>query len=269
MAGATTPETADPVQTRGHRSTGTYVYGLVPADVEMSEDVLGVGNPPGKVRLIRHGEIGALVSEVSLTSRLGTPDDLVTHERLLDATAAEVPVLPIRFGAVMTTPDGVVDELLEPHHDDFLAALNELEGRVEYVIKARYVERTVLTEILAENPEAARLREEIRTQPEELTRQARIQLGELVERAIAAKRQADTEALTEDLASLGVLIAERPPSHEHDAAQVAVLIEAERDDELEEVVEEFAAGAEGRITLRLLGPLAPYDFVVTPEEEAG
>ncbi|MET8001418.1 GvpL/GvpF family gas vesicle protein [Nonomuraea glycinis] len=263
MAEATTHEAAEVQQ----RSTGTYIYGLVPADVEVSEDVLGVGDPPGEVRLVRHGEIAALVSEVPLDGRLGTPDDLVAHERLLDATAAEVPVLPLRFGAVMTTPDGVVEELLAPHHDDFLAALNELEGRVEYVVKARYVERAVLSEILAENPEIARLREEIRTQPEELTRQERIDLGQLVEQAIAAKRQADTEALTEDLAALGVLTVERPPSHEHDAAQVAVLIETDRADELEEVVDEFAARSEGRITMRLLGPHAPYDFVATPGEE--
>ncbi len=251
------------------QSTGTYIYGLVPADVEVSEDVLGVGDPPGVVRLVRHGEIAALISEVPLDSRLGTPDDLVAHERLLDATAAEVPVLPIRFGAVMTTPDGVVEELLAPHHDDFLAALDELEGRVEYVVRARYVERAVLNEVLAENPEVARLREEIRSQPEEATREERIQLGELVEQEIAARRQADTEALTEHLAALGVLTAERPPSHEHDAAHVAVLIETEREDELEQAVDEFANRFEGRITLRLIGPLAPYDFVVSPEEEAG
>ncbi len=88
-----------------------------------------------------------------------------------------------------------------------------------------------------------------------------------MEQAIAAKRQADTEALTEDLAALGVLTVERPPSHEHDAAQVAVLIETDREDELEEVVDEFAARSEGRITMRLLGPHAPYDFVATPGEE--
>ncbi len=266
MAGVTADEATDSV---AQQSTGTYIYGLVPADVEMSEDVVGVGDPPGAVRLVRHGEIAALVSEIPLDSRLGTPDDLVAHERLLDATAAEVPVLPIRFGAVMTTPDKVVDELLAPHHDDFLAALDELEGRVEYVVKARYVERAVLNEILSENLEAARLREEIRTRPEELTRQERIQLGELVEQAIAAKRQADSEALTEELAALGVLVAERPPSHEQDAAHVAVLIETEREDELEQAVDEFAARSEGRITLRLLGPLAPYDFVVTPAEGTG
>lgn len=69
MAGATTHEAAEVQQ----RSTGTYIYGLVPADVEVSEDVLGVGDPPGEVRLVRHGEIAALVSEVPLDGRLGTP----------------------------------------------------------------------------------------------------------------------------------------------------------------------------------------------------
>ncbi|MGW7481558.1 GvpL/GvpF family gas vesicle protein [Nonomuraea muscovyensis] len=248
---------------------GTYLYGIVPADVEVAEDARGVGDPPAPVTLLRHGEVGALVSDLTGKGPLGTPNDLLAHERLLDATAAEVPVLPIRFGAVVTGPDEIVAELLTPFHDEFLSALKQLEGRAEYVVKGRYDERTVLAEVLEENPEVARLRDQIREQPEEVTRDARIQIGEIVSAAITAKREADTQAAHDALAPLSVMVAVREPTHEQDAVHLALLVETERQGELEEAVKELAGQWAGRVTMRLLGPLAPYDFVVTPAAGEG
>ncbi|MEU4230166.1 GvpL/GvpF family gas vesicle protein [Nonomuraea sp. NPDC026600] len=243
------------------QSTGVYIYGLVPEDVEVSSDARGIGDESGEIKLVRHGEIAALVSEIPLDRPLGTPDDLFRHEALLDATAAEVPVLPLRFGSVMTSAEAVVDELLTPHHDEFRSALEELEGRAEYVVKGRYVERTLFQEVLSELPEAARLREEIKGKPEELTRDARIQLGELVNQAVAAKREADTQTLVEVVAPLAVFTVIREPSHEQDAVHVALLMETDRQGELEEAVNEFTDRWADRVEMRVLGPLAPYDFI--------
>ena len=249
------------------QKTGVYIYGLVPEDVEVSSDARGIGDESGEIQLVRHGEIAALVSEISLDRPLGTPDDLFRHEALLDATAAEVPVLPIRFGAVMTNTEAVVDELLTPHHDEFRSALDELEGRAEYIVKGRYVEQTLFREVLSELPEVAKLREEIQGQPEDLTRDARIRLGELVNRAVAAKREADTQTLVEAVAPLAVFTVIREPSHEQDAVHVAVLMETDRQGELEEAVNGFADRWADRVEMRLLGPLAPYDFITARTEE--
>lgn len=240
---------------------GVYVYGLIPEDVEVAEDARGVGDEPGEVKVIRHGEIAALVSEVPLGHPLGTPDDLLRHQGLLDATAAEVPVLPLRFGAVLSSPEALVEELLAPHHDEFLAALKEMEGRAEYVVKGRYVEPTMLREVLEQIPEAARLREEIRDLGEDAARDARIRLGQLVESWISAKREADTRALLDAVEPVSVLSSVREPSHEEDAVHLALLLDKDRQGELEQVVEEFAGRWADRVELRLLGPLAAYDFV--------
>ncbi|WP_440100194.1 GvpL/GvpF family gas vesicle protein [Streptosporangium sp. H16] len=245
------------------RVTGTYVYGIIPSDVELTPGTRGVGDPPNAVELVRHEEIAALVSDISTDRPLGRPADLMAHQRLLDATAAEVPVLPLRFGAVVTDARAVVDELLAPHHDEFLATLNELEGRVEYVVKGRYIEQAVLREVLDENPEIARLRDEIRGQPEEVTWDARMRIGELVNTSIAAKREADTGALVDTFDPLCVSIVVREPTHEQDAAHVALLADTDRRPEIEEALDEFRTRWADRVELRLLGPLAAYDFVRT------
>ncbi|WP_214103810.1 GvpL/GvpF family gas vesicle protein [Acrocarpospora catenulata] len=255
---------------RPAQSLGCYIYGVVPADVEVDPETTGVGDPPARVRPVRHGKIAALVSDIDLGRRLGTPQDLFAHEHLLDATAAaEVPVLPIRFGAVLATSDAVVEEFLAPYHDEFDDALTELEGCAQYVIKGRYVEEVVLEEILRDNPEAARLREEIRDLPEDAARTLRIELGETINESVMAKREADTAALWQGVEPVSVMTAVRPPSHELDAVHLALLVETDRQDELEQLVEKIGQEWVERVKLRLLGPMAPYDFVVSQEQGAG
>lgn len=261
MPTASQTQKAEPEQ-----GTGCYVYGVVPADVEVTEETEGVGDPPGTVRLVRCGELAALVSDVELSRGLGTPDDLRAHQEILDGTAAESPVLPLRFGAVLTSEDAVVEELLEPHHDEFAAALEELEGRAEYVVKGRYVERAILGEIVSENDEAARLRDEIRDRDADATRDARIRLGEIVSEAIAARREEDTRELVSALDGHYADHVLREPTHEFDAVHVALLADTSREADLDRAVEDLGKRWSGRVELRLLGPMAPYDFVGTAED---
>lgn len=260
-------QAAEAPESEGGQSTAMYVYGIVPADVEPEEHAKGVGKPPSDVAVVRHGDVAALVSEISVDRPLGTPDDLKAHAELLDGSAAVAPVLPLRFGAVMTDAEAVEKELLEENHDELKAALDELEGRAQFVIKGRYVENAVLREVLDENSEAARLREEIRDKSEDATRDARMALGEIITQAIEAKRAEDTRRVIDTLEALEPMVNERQPTHEEDAAHIAVLVELDRQDELEEAVGSLAQEWDGRVEMTLLGPMAAYDFVMKREPE--
>ncbi|WP_280501112.1 GvpL/GvpF family gas vesicle protein [Nocardia farcinica] len=247
--------------------TAVYVYGIVPGDVVPEEHARGVGDPPCEVRVVRHGEVAALVSEVPVERPLGTPDDLTAHARLLDGSAAVAPVLPLRFGAVLTDADAVAKELLASHEQTLRAALAELEGRAQFVVKGRYVEQAILRELLDSDPQARRLREAIRDAPEDATRNERIALGELINAAIEQRRAEDTDRVVAALHALDPLVNPRPPTHEEDAAHVAVLIDLARQEELEQALAELARDWQGRVDLSLLGPMAAYDFVASPEPE--
>jgi hypothetical protein len=59
----------------------------------------------------------------------------------------------------------------------------------------------------------------------------------------------------------------RDPTHELDAAHVAFLAESDKESEMEQVIEKLARDWEGRIKLRLIGPMAAYDFVGITESE--
>ena len=242
--------------------TGVYVYGILPGDIEIESGALGVGDPPGEIRAVRYRDLTALVSDVDLDRPLGRAEDMFTHEELLDASAADVPVLPLRFGAVLTSDDAVTDELLGPHHDEFAAALEQLEGHAEYVVKGRYAEQAMLGEILANNPAAAQLGQQIRAGDPDATRNERIQLGEVVAAAVEAAREADTRTLGDAVAGQVAASVVRPPTHELDAVYAAFLVETGKAEGLRQAVEQLADEWQGRVELRLIGPLAAYDFVM-------
>jgi hypothetical protein len=245
--------------------TGYYVYGILPGDVELTEEIKGVGDR--EVTLVYDGDLAALVSEVELLGPLGTADDLQAHKEILDSVAAGAPVLPLRFGAVVASEDAVVSELLEPNRDEFAAALEELEGRTEYVVKGQYVESAILEEILSEDSEAARLREQISGQDADATREERIRLGEIISNAVAAKREQDTQQLLSAVKDHAVASVVRDPTDELEAVNIAFLVEEDKADDLEDDVEDLGADWEGRVELRVLGPMAPYDFVGSAQED--
>jgi hypothetical protein len=264
MSAPAQSQQAEPART----GQGWYVYGIVPGDVEPTGEAAGVGDPPGSVEVVPHGGIAALVSEIDVSKPLGKPEDILAHQQLLDATVAEAPVLPMRFGAVLSSKDAVVDELLSPYEEEFATALRELEGRAEFVIKGRYVQDAVLREVLSENTEAAQVRDEIRqTGDEDASRNARIRLGEIISSAIEAKREVDTHALGDAVAACSLSSNVRPPSHEEDAVHVALLVDMAKRDDLEQAVGKIAQDWKGRVNLRLLGPMAAYDFVVAQRPE--
>lgn len=243
-----------------------YVYGIVPGDARLPEEGLtGLGG--GEVSLIRHGDLAAVVSEIPVGQALGTRDDLLTHESVVEALAAATTTLPLRFGSVVTTADALVEEMLLPYHDWFVEVLEDLTGVREFAVTGVYVEETVIREVLGDEPEAAQLRERIRGLPEDATYYDRIRLGELIVKAVDEKRQVDAAELARTLEPYATAVAPRTPSGEDTAANVAFLVSDRDLPAFEEAVDELGERWADRVRLRLVGPLAPYDFVPPPPEE--
>lgn len=250
---------------RGGGQQVCYVYGVVPADVELDEEVRGVSAPPARVQVIRKGRVAALVSDVDGHRPLGRPDDLVAHKQVLDMVAAVAPVLPMRFGAVAASAGDVADRMLDAHEDELAEDLDALEGAAEYILHGRYEPQALLAGILSRNPAAARLRDAIHDLPEEQSRDARIRLGEFIGQAVEAERNADTEKVVQELRPYVRELTIRPPTHEDDAMYIAILADNARAKKIERYARDLADRSADRLTVRLLGPMAAYDFVTAPE----
>jgi hypothetical protein len=204
---------------------GIYVYGILPADIEVAGEMQGVGERPGPLGVVYSDGLAALISEVHLPGRLGSPEDLRTYREILDSIAIELPVVPLRFGTVFTGEGSLADELIGPRHDEFATALEQLEGRAQFLIKGRYVEG-----------------------------------------APTARREEDTRAVQQAMEGISVDSVVREPTHEREAVHIAFLVDVDQEPEVERVIEDLAREWEGRIDVRLLGPMAAYDFVRTDSD---
>jgi hypothetical protein len=241
-------------------STACYVYGVVPATAPAPPGVLGVGTPPAPVELVRHGRIAALVSAVDPGEPLGTPDDLRAHARVLDALVANAtPVLPFQFGGVVSDRQAVADDLLEPGEPGLVAALAELGDLVQFTVRGTYRQDQMLREILRDRSDIAALREHTKDLPAEAGMDHQMRLGEMISQELAARRQADSQALLDALAPFAAASVDAAPDDEQ-ALGASFLVHPDEREDFDAGAEDLAGAWAERIDLRLLGPLAPYDF---------
>lgn len=238
-----------------------YVYGVVPSSARLPGQLRGVG-PSGRVWLVRAGEIAAVVGEVALDRPLGTRADLTGHEGVLDALVdSGTTVAPMRFGAVVADEQAVTDELLAPHEEHFTQLLRDLDGRVQYTLTGRYEEEPVLREVLEQYPQVRALQEQIAGLTPEQAYHERLRLGEMIVGALEDKQRQDGADLLDVLTPYAAGVVVRAPGQADGVVDAAFLVAVEDRDEFDAAVEECGRRLAGRVRLRLLGPVPPYDFM--------
>ena len=119
----------------------------------------------------------------------------------------------------------------------------------------------MLTEVVAGDPQIAALRERTRELSEQESYPDRVRLGELVSQQLGARRAADEQVILDALTPHVLDYRTRPGGGIDHLADLAVLVDSAHRDQFEAAAEQLAAQLHQRARLRLLGPMAPYDFV--------
>lgn len=264
--------TSDPARPRaGHeqagldrwaRPAGTPVrlYGVVLASLAsegLPDDL------PDDLTLTPHRSIAGLTQPAPADQARRVREYLLGYAEILDRVVRAGPVLPVRFGTTLPSQADVVNQVLAPEHDLLHQRLTALAGKAQFMLRAHYHDAVLIREVLARWPEAARLHQHLGRVPAGVADPRRLRLGELVARGVAVQRESDLHLLGQELAGHAVATAPRPvPTSPGDRlGDVAFLVELARGEEFEAAVAEAATRWRERVQLRLLGPMAPYDFV--------
>ncbi|GAA4427877.1 GvpL/GvpF family gas vesicle protein [Georgenia halophila] len=235
-----------------------YLYGFVLPGSRLPEGLTGVDD--GVVRLEAVGEVAALVSEMPDTEIVGRPAEVRAHSTVLDAVAQTCSVLPVRFGTAV--PDTAsLAQVATDSDDAFADELRRLADVVQLSLRVRYIRETVIAELVDEEPEIRELRESTRNLSEEASYYERIRLGELIVAGFDRKRAADASALEEQVAPFTVELRRRDEADVDDVLAAALLVRRSELGRFEDALENIAARSVDRMTFRLVGPQAPYDFV--------
>ena len=237
---------------------GCYVYAVL----RVGDEVVGLqGLDDADVEYVEQGSLAAAVSRLVLDRPPGRRAELVAHSRVVDALAEAGPVVPVQFGSVLADRDSVLADLLVDGEQHFDALLTRLERLTQLNLRATYVEESVLAEVVAADPEIAELRRRTRGLPEGTLHPDLVRLGEAVAHALEQRRESDGDQLLQALAPLVAETRVRPGGGVDHVLDVALLVERERVAEVEQLLEDLAEAWHERIRLRLVGPVAPYDFV--------
>jgi hypothetical protein len=257
-------------------NVGSYVYGILRSGQRIPEGLdpvpHGTDDAEPGLGLVTSGPIAAVVSDVATNRPLGKREDLLAHERVLNAIAVETPILPMRFGAVVNDDDAVREELLAPHQDYFSRALDEIADYVEFSLRGDYEQDVVLGRIVEENPAIQDLRERIRGVDEDASYYDRIKLGEAISQAMDSLRENDANAVLDALERYARATVVKEVGGENGAVHVGFLVKRDHQTDFERAVDDLGDAWSGRVDLRLFGPTACFDFLPeyeVPDEEGG
>ncbi|WP_129305724.1 GvpL/GvpF family gas vesicle protein [Streptomyces sp. L2] len=244
----------------------TYVYGITArSHPALPEGMTGVGEPPRQVRVLTAGELAAVVSDAPEGLR-PKRRDLLAHQNVLAEAGVAGCVLPMRFGSVAPDDDavtGVLDERAEHYRE----RLGQLDGKVEYNIKAAHVEDAVLHIVMAENPELRSLAETNRLAGGG-SYEDKIRLGEMVAAAVQAKEAEDAAEVHRRLAPAAAAVSVGPESTGW-LLNVSFLVPRETAEQFVAAVQQVRE-SHAHLDVRVNGPLPPYSFVEPgPAEPAG
>jgi len=244
---------------------GTYVYCVGTAESfgpdRPAIESRGVGGPDVEVRTVDYGDLAAVVSDAPMTAYDITRDNLMAHQRVVEEAMSRSDVLPVAFGTVARGDGEVRDKLLNREHEELQRHLEYVGGRVELGLKVLWDRDRLFAEIVAERADIRELRDRVAARPPDTAYYERIQLGELTEAAIAARRDRDGEAILDALSPLAVDVRLNRLLAETMVLNASFLVERGRIEGFDAAVQHLGRVHAERLVFQYVGPLPPYSFV--------
>lgn len=234
-----------------------YVYGVLEAPGRERLSMPGIGG--ATVTLVEHRGLAALTS--SLPHATLRAADVRAHWSVLEKAFESSAVLPLRFGTAMRSEEDVREGLLDGNADQLTGLLQYLDGLVQLNVKATYDEEVLLREIVESSELVGRLRERLRREPEGIATEAeRIRLGQLVDQAVARRREEDASAALEALELLAVDTRVEQAAHPI-AFNLAFLVRRAKRHAFDGAVKQLRERLGSRVEIRYVGPVPPFSFV--------
>jgi hypothetical protein len=235
-----------------------YVYGFMRRE-DGESAVRGDYDGPA-VTTVEHGELCALVSEVPEGNLALRRESALAHTDTLQRAFGHGPVLPLRFGTVVSDAAALEQGVLAPRHQALLARLGEIAGMAEMQVKATYLEDPLLRGILASSPKLAQTAARVRELPAAASHFDRLALGEAITLGVQARRDNDGPRLVGPLRDLSLAVSLGELTHEREVVNASFLVSDEKLEEFDARVESLSQKFADLMQFKLIGPMPVYSF---------
>jgi len=243
---------------------GKYIYCIIPCQDDRTFDVASIGNNGSAVHTVSNKGLAAVISNVPAKQYESTRNNMIAHERVLEAVMKETTLLPVRFGTIAdsASPAEDIKKLLSVRLEEFHNLLMEMRGKVELGLKAFWRdEKAIFNEIVAENIDIRRLRDSISLKSYETSHFERIRLGEMIEEAINHKKDRESTQMLAPLRQIACSTKENPLLATRIIVNAAFLVDKAREPDFDGQVEQLDKQFGKRIAIKYVGPVPAYNFV--------
>jgi len=243
---------------------GKYLYCIIKERNPKKFNISG--QEEKEVYTINERNLAIVVSDTLKEEYPFIKEHLICHQKVIEGVMKEgYDVLPVRFGTVAKSEEDAREKILRAKRKELLETFPIVEGRIELGLRAIWKDMpSIFQEIVKENPEIQRAKKEAQKNPFQMRIAG---VGELVIKALDAKRENEAEKILRPLKKLAVKFREREllrspePTKDSMILSSAFLVGKEKEKEFDDRIEELIKEYENRIKFIYIGPIPAFNFV--------
>lgn len=241
---------------------GQYIYAIVAANEERGFGQKGIGDREDEVHTVCYQDIGAVVSPSPIVKYSVTRVNTMVHQKVMEEGMKYYPLLPVRFGTIGERADLIKEKVLKARHDEFKDLLRYVEDKIELGLKALWTNKeAVFREIVDENKDIRLLRDRLISKGLRAQRDDQIRLGEMVKKALDAKKGREEKAILKFFKGLWVEHKANNVMGDQMITNCAFLVQKDQEKAFDEAVDKLTGKHDGRMKLKYVGPVPPCNFV--------
>src|SRR6478735_6083819 len=215
---------------------GRYVYGIVQAKEPVTFGKIGIGGSGEMVYTVNYQDIAAVVSKTDVYIFDPTRENALAHEHVIETVMKAHTIIPMSFGTVFRTDEDIRE-----------------------VLKSIYP--SLKEELKRENEEIHRFQHELTRKHLQSTYFARMQLGRMIDKALAERAAEVVREIYDGLRAVCVASRDNKVIGDKMIMNAAFLIQKAREAEFDAAVNKVAQKFGDRLNFKYTGPWPPYNFV--------
>ncbi|HSM86199.1 MAG TPA: GvpL/GvpF family gas vesicle protein [Candidatus Limnocylindrales bacterium] len=239
---------------------GLYVYGVIESRAAVGFGKSSIGGVSEDVFTVNYGDAAAVVSRTPVFIFDPTRDNALAHEHVIETVMKNFTIVPMAFGTVFRTADDI-KEVLKSIYTSLKDVLRQMTGKLEFGLKVAWDRDRIIEELKREHEEIHRFHQELTRKHLQSTYFARMQLGRMIDKALAELAANYVRDIYDGLRSVCVASRDNKPIGDKMILNAAFLIQKEREPEFDAAVNRVAQKFGDRLNFKYTGPWPPYNFV--------
>ena len=240
---------------------GQYIYAIVATSEDKNFGHIGIGSRNDDVFTVCYRDIGAVISFSPVTKYPVSRANTIAHQKVMEEAMKYYPMLPVRFGTIGEGTGLIKEKVLKTRYDELKDLLGYVEDKIELGLKALWVNmQAIYKEIIDENRDIRSLRDRIMSKSIKSQRD-QVRLGEMVKKALYAKRMQDEKAILTPLKDLCVEQKSNNVFGDQMVTNSSFLIPKDREIFFDEKVNKLSAKYDRRMKFKYVGPVPPCNFI--------